>query len=378
MPTDIGEGSAGVNLQRMLFEEADAKVEVGADASKRIRLKGKYDECVLTPQGEVVIVHHDGDRDELDTRNKTVYARSTSKASHLVIRLRLLQAVEQGLQRAEVLGSPDQPATFEQWKQHHREEAATLQQQVDVMCLAAEKTHQFSAQVFEPSLLAAFDERTDSFRLAVAHFYRADALRRHILAETGRRVSLKSTSDPEKRKQYVARKRSLYERTAGLYSKACDLYQLAQAGLMAKRSQELADRCVEAMASNGSTPSSNQDTAAPLLRNATVSSVYEDARKLIDPADKTLQNTVRTINGLGDPATRGTLERGFAGHLVRVAKTLRTAPEVIALFGRVRELREAVAADAFINRERIDQYLALIAREHPNLFRRSSSNGGTT
>jgi hypothetical protein len=86
-------------------------------------------------------------------------------------------------------------------------------------------------------------------------------------------------------------------------------------------------------------------------------------QKLLEPADTTLQNTVRAINGMADEKMRGNLEAHFAAHVVSIARRLPSPADVVRLLSKVEELKSVVAADTHINAARIDRYRGLILRE---------------
>jgi hypothetical protein len=208
---------------RSLFDDAAVGVETDADGSKRLRWHEKHSQLVLTPYSELVVVHSGFEREASSTVENVVCARTPEKAANELTKLRLWRAAEGGLRHIGAIGKPERPPDLADWKLQNTELAERLQRQLDAIGLAAEKTHQFSSQVFEPALLATLEPRIASFRKAVAYFFVAEVTRSRVVAETRKRLLRKTYSDSEARGAYLAARAELDSRAADLYRKASAL-----------------------------------------------------------------------------------------------------------------------------------------------------------
>jgi hypothetical protein len=363
---DDSEDESKFDLHEFLRRD-DCDVETDDDGSQRVRLGQRHDQLVRTGRREWVLVSDSLASDEFDAEERTVCARSTTKAAGELTRLRLWRAIEAALAEVDAIGKPEKPATLDAWCQENDEHRERLQQSVDAIALAAEKTHQFSAQIFEPALLEEFYKRTKIFKKAIALYFVAEAMRGHIVAETRRRLVEKIRTDPEERQNYHQRKEKLYLRAAKLYDRARELFSSVNAVYLVRNCQDRAEGCRD-NATEVSAADAVRARSVPLLKPTLGNSERDETRRLIDAEDVTLQKTVRMINGLQDVAQQKNLERRFASHLVRTARLLRTPEEVAALLAKVRDLRQAVSATTFIGPSHLAQYELLISRERPDVL----------
>ena len=367
MPNDLADGPTAYHL-RAVFDSGRAEVESDADGSRRITLSEQYDQLTLSRDGELIVVHTELDRDRFDSNERTVFARTTAKAANELTKLRLWQAVEAGLRQAGAIRTSGHPATLLEWLEQNKDEADKLRQQVNTIGLAAEKTHDCSAQAFQPALLASFTEREGPLKRAIAAYFTAEALRRRILAEAGKRLSEKRSSDPEERRYYLARKEKLSARAAQLYGAAKDLFAQANARSLAHECEHKAIGHSSTAAAPGSPANSGRAEMRTVLQSVLAKSEYALTRRLLEPDDLTWKNTVRAINALKDPKSQGSLEMYFASHLIEVARRLKTPDEVALLLMKINDLKKTVAQDSFINHSRIDRYSRLIVDERPDVL----------
>lgn len=375
-PVETVLGALGVNLPdgtasggiaarlRQYCQRADVEVQTNADGSQRLRLAGPYDQVVLTPQQEVVVVRTQHGRHEIDFDDNTVCATTTAKAANELTKLRFWRAVQAGLESIRAVGLPDKPGTLEQWLEEHADQAIKLRRQAAILGLAAEKTHQFSALDFEPALLEESRQRMAAMSRAIAFYYAAQLLRSTMIAETSRRLTEKSHRDSESRRLYFVRRKQTYTRAAEYYDKAARLFAHGDAKVLARESAEMAQVCAEAA---GEPPADEASSSAPLVKGFEESRArdrYNEARKLIRPNDLTLCNTVRAINALSDPARQQYLKQWLANHLADVSRCLKTPQEVRLLVEKVERLRDAVTADTCIAESDLVRIKQLIGRIH--------------
>jgi hypothetical protein len=358
-----GQDEPADSALRSLFARDCPAIESDADGSSRLRLSDQNDQIVLTTDDELVVVHGRFGQDRFDLANKSVRARTTAKAANQLTKLRLWFAVTDGLKQAHAVGKPGKPATLTEWMQQHEEEAQRLQRQVDAMGLAAEKTHNLSALVFEPALLSEFRQREVPFRTAITAYHVADIMRLHILSEAAKRITRKARFDPQERDQYLARKDKLSQRAVQLYTTARDCFNQVGASSLVNHCEEMI--AGYASSTKAAAPSDSRVRPELLPTIGMLAAAHENSswQKLLEPADTTLQNTVRAINGMADEKMRGNLEAHFAAHVVSIARRLPSPADVVRLLSKVEELKSVVAADTHINPARIDRYRGLILRE---------------
>ena len=343
-------------------------METDADGSKRLRLAAQHDQVVLTPDDEVVVVNGQHGRDEFDTRHNLVLARTTVKAANELTKLRFWRAVEAGLKDARVIGESAQPTDLEEWTQQHIERADSLRRQAAILGLAAEKTHQFSARLFEPMSLEGCQKRMALLRNAIALYFAAADLTDRIVAETSRRLAQKGYPAPGSRRLYFDRKKQFYSRAAKLYAEAEPLFAQCDAKILARECADMAEVCAENAAAR---PPSDSTLPVMLSQSSAESRAkdkYAEVRRLIEPDDITLQNTVRAINALGDTAKQESLKQWFAVHLADIAKRLKTLQEVLILLQKIEELRGVAVDGSGIRGSDIEAYRQLVANTRPGVM----------
>jgi len=357
---EVAEGQIADRL-REFFESAAAEVETEPDGSKRLWLGAPHDQVVLTPTNEVVVVHGRSERDGFDANDNTVRARTTAKAANELTKLRFWRAVEAGLKDARGIGEPGKPAALEQWTQQYSEQAGRLRHQATILGLAAEKSHQFSARLFEPALLDASHQGMSTLRRGIALYYGAEILRGQIVAETSRRLTEKARPDRASRRDYFARRKQFYSRAAELYGKAGQLFSRCDAKALARQCADLAEVCRESAAEPPPQKSTWHGVLSQRFEESTARDRYGEARKLIEPDDTTLQNTVRAINAHSDPTKQENLKQWFASHLADIARRLKTREEVSLLLQRIADLRGMVTDSSAIRASDLERYRQLVA-----------------
>ena len=365
LPDELVEELSAQDL-RAVFGSGKLEPEIDDDGSQRITLSEHYDQLVLSCTGELVVVHCELERDRFDSDDKAVFARTTAKAANEMVKLRLWQAVEAGLRGAGAIRGTEDPATLEQWLQQNEEEAGKLRQQVHTIGLAAEKTHECSAQAFQPSLLGSYFEREAPFQRGIAAYFTAEAIRRRVLAEAGKRLSEKRPFDPVEWESYLARKERLTARAAELYAAAKELFAQAKAGSLARECEHKAGEYASSAAAWQSPESSSRAERRTALHSVLARSEYASTRRLLEPDDPTWKNTVQAINALKDAQSQASLAMYFSNHLIDVARRLKTPDEVALLLAKLSDLKKTVTPRAYLNPGRIDRITRLVLDERPD------------
>ena len=353
---------------REYFAGAEVAVETDADGSKRLRLPTQHDQVVLTPDDEVIVVSGQSGRDEFDTYENVVLARTTVKAANELTKLRFWRSVEAGLKDARAIGESDKPADLETWMQQHKEPADSLRRQAAILGLAAEKTHQFSARLFEPMSLEGTEQRMAALRNAIALYYQAEVLREQIISATSRRLAEKGYPAPGSRRLYFDRKKQFYSRAAKLYEEAGQLFAQCDAKILARECADMEEVCSENAAARPPSDSTSPSVLPQLFAESRAKDKYDEVRKLIEPGDITLQNTVRVINGLGDTAKQESLKQWFAVHLADIAKRLKTPQQVLILLQKIEDLRGVAVDGSCIRSSDIDAYRQLVTNTRADVI----------
>lgn len=353
---------------RRVFSLPDNQFEIDQDGSRRIRFDSRDSQLTQTPGGELVAVLADFPQDRFDLDSRLVEARTTAKAANQLTKMRLWKAIEAGLREAHAIGKPQKPATLPEWLRENDEEAQKLQRQVDILGLAAEKSHELSALIFEPARLADFRKREQPFGVAVASFYAAETLRAHILAEAAKRITRKGVFSADERDRYLARRERLSSRAGQLYAAARDRFNQAGASLLAARCDELASQYTVSAAAPQPLASVPRTDFKSNLEVLSLKREAESIQKLTEPGDSTLLNTVLAINSVTDAKTQSSLAAHFVAHVVAIAKSLKTPAEVIKLLRKLQETSQHVSEDSFLNHARLARCRGLILRERPDVL----------
>ncbi|MFV1967929.1 MAG: hypothetical protein ACC628_21055, partial [Pirellulaceae bacterium] len=366
-------GDAGISSSddlRALFKNSRLQVETDTDSSRRIRLTtedDQDDQLVWTANDEFVVTHRGIAQNGYNLDRRLVCADTTCKGANELTKLRLWQVVTDALEQVEAIGKPGRPKNLEIWMRQNKEETERLHQQINAIGLAAEKTHQFSARVFEPALLAPFQERCLPLRKAFAQYFVAEAIRERVNEETRRRLLAKS-ADPKKRRMSHLRMEKLNARAAELYGNARDLFDRALATSLAGRCKAMTDAHAEATELHVGSAADHGDRWGPQLRAETSRREYEEARKLIDVEDETVANTVLTINRLQNRVQQQRLERHLANHLMAVARQIQNPHEMNLLQEKICALKSVVTENTYINPQRLQRFLALVRQQRLDLL----------
>jgi hypothetical protein len=361
-----GEDAPQILDLRAVFEDASRQVEVDSDGSRRIHLPDQNDQLVWTADNELVVVHHKTERNGYYLDRKVVCAETTPKAAHWLTKMRLWRVVRAALRHAKAIGEPGRPENLKSWIRDNDEETKRLHHQIDAIGLVAEKTHQFSAQVFEPALLEPFRERCEVLSKAFLRYFVAELLRDRVHFQTRQRLLSKSR-DAEARRISRLRIADLDARAAKHYDSARILFEQAQATSLANRCKAMTDAYAEAAAIHAD-PAKQGVRWVPQLRAAGGEGDSDDVLKLIAADDRTLANTVLSINRLDSLAQQQSLERHLAKHLVVAAQKLQNPQDMTLLLNKIRDLKSVISERTYINSARLQGLLETVRRQRPDLL----------